>query len=380
MATLTAVETSSQTMLIFSSSNSLPSQESFLDGLHGDQLYMYAYGSQTCGTFGNNTSLNYPDIGIQYYGICEAGYLAYTGNGTISDPDISSIGSGAFFGHKVYFGEINNAGTDCYIQHSNVSLNLNDGFVTSGITVLNSAISTPYINSAIDANLGINIYRANGVGYDLTIKDLDSDLVSYYTFVSDGIGTITQQGIYEIDTSIEDGPIPYVNTYKNRYRSFSSVDDGTWRIVDFDLVAFGNPFDFTIYEIAFDTGTYLEYFNDVFTDGENYYLVVVTDSDGNRINPILLKVNFEWTEYEKIFIQAGDSEAQARISNYLAGNGDISFAYDETSGNILMTAGVEPPMFYGVSAPQGPQSDRSTKRPTPYKLPCIVNCIPFFRG
>lgn len=380
MATLTAVETSSQTMLIFSSSNSLPSQESFLDGLHGSQLYMYTYGSQTCGTFGNDVNLVYPDVTVNYYGICEGGYLTYTGNGNLSDPDISTVGSGVFFSGKIYIGQLNDDATSCYIEHSTIAINLNAGFVTSGMTTLNTTISFPYTNYLVSARLGTNIYRNNGVGYDLTVSDNDTDMLSFYTLVSYGVGTIAQYGIYEIDTSIEDGPIPYVNTYKNRYRSFSSVDDGTWRIVDFDLVAFGNPFDFTIYEIAFDTGTYLEYFNDVFTDGENYYLVVVTDSDGNRINPILLKVNFEWTEYEKIFIQAGDSEAQARISNYLAGNGDISFAYDETSGNILMTAGVEPPMFYGVSAPQGPQSDRSTKRPTPYKLPCIVNCIPFFRG
>lgn len=387
MDTLVATQKGTSVLTIYTGTVPLPLISDNFPPIFGTQLYFDHTSNENYGMFVNVGGYDGSILSTKFYGVSSEGYLLYSGsvdigpqNITIYDDDNHST---VFTNNRVITvtttDTLNPFDYPMTVFFGLVSgVSLVDGTITSAMSSADLVVQSPYAGYEI-ARFGFTILN-NTPALSICVYDTGSD--NHFNYMVTLAANIpVQYGYLEVDTGLRGDFIPQWIAYKNdTYRALGSSSLPDWQLLDFDLVPFGDPLaPFTFYEPTFAIGDYFDYFSDAFCDGENFYIVIANNSLGDRVTPYILKVNYEWTEYERLDVEAGDAGVQARINNYLAGNGSISFAYDQVTGNILMTAGNEP-MFYGVSAPAPAQYDRSTKRTVPYKLPCIVNCIPFFRG
>jgi hypothetical protein len=364
----------------------------------GDVI-LWAPSNQRFFQTGRGTFYGYSDSGFEerdqllgVYGITESSYRVFTGEISSSEPRYIDEPL-QYSSHGVFDGGVLHAVSTSIIRTNpdqKLTLDFGGGFLPEGISDFNlgGLISGSYSLAGWDIGFFASptIFTDSGpipYGAVFNIRQSSEDFSTLYMAYPNG-GTVEfKKAVVQGDDvnkkfgSDFDPQIIYNGSQYYTFGSFYNIDFEPYgpAVAIFTPVDIVDPQNATIYDIDFgdvNLNLNMSYANYFTYDGYIYGFSNL-DQFYNPMPPVMVKMNMELTEFIEIEIQGNDPETVDILNS--------GFAYISAGDNCLLLAGGDGlPQYYGISGDAGPILDRSLKNPSPYFLPCVTNCIPFFRS
>ncbi len=377
MPTLTAVKTGEENFTFFTGSEPLPALSAFLPS-GNTFLYFYPYGGPSpllCNEFNVAGS----DWNFFYYAMNNDGWAEITA--TVDWSIIPGTGyPDADYGYDFFYVAAmgyDNPGNGVTVAGNiyGAVAGINDGVQPLALGLLGSGSYNFGIIPSYNSFLLPGAINTNGPLGPVTLFAMGDGggTWDFYFLVPDGGGGIDA---LQVALGIPDVIFRLITYDGARYNAINN----NGQLVSFIPTAVGGADDAVVYDIDFDSAFLNDCFQNGYVEilpaGDKFLLIIYEDGSGPV--PIqLLLVESDWSGYVEVSVSGGDAVTQTILDNYILGNSFPSFAYDPLTGAYLMTDGEEPPMFYSFAGMAPPVTvNRTTLKPFPFGLPCIIPCIP----
>lgn len=365
MTTLTAFKIADETVTFYSGAQTtLPEIETLYSGAGNGLSFYTPYPTLL------NVAPASTDGKFYLYSIDNSGYMQYKGDIIVND-------NGSYIDYRntvVSYMVFNNSGT----------LNTIDFYHQTGIPI-NSGYHDAALVSIGSVNFDTAGYSSPVFGANLYNPFTNEFMATFTGSGTDGLLLHYDGSIERVSDSSTNGYVPQdsliYNNSSGRYQALIAPNYPTWNLLSYIPVAFSDPADCNLYDLAFDdaglnaalaAGEISFFYDDVYFYGEVY-----SEISPGVYDHFLLKINSTWDQYTKISLLAGDTDT-TNLFNGIA-DGSIFPSTAIYGADFYLTGGTEPPVFYSVSVGSGPTpapTNRTTKIPVPIHLPCVINCVP----
>ena len=308
-----------------------------------------------------------PDLTSWLYGINDTGFCQFTGTGSLTGLDSGvgavnvniSYNAGNFITSTIsgsVQGYGGGAGNLAVISFWELPVNIISG-ITTDVMVNTGLVNFNVVPDNSDFVFFESLFDTQGaLGYG----NLYANCASSYAEVgntllitNNGGGAIVNQVSINItavfgNSIVSGGRYKAVGTDRTNWPTFiHSYFDWLPTIV-------GNAEDFNSSEIFFDDAALNDYMNIGgiiwFNDASFFYGLLMHDETNTPMQPIIVRVNPEFTEYTLIFTTNDDVATQDLIDGFLASNYQIYGALSYDDDSFILTGGIGADMFYAIAA------------------------------
>ena len=306
-----------------------------------------------------------PDLTSWLYGINDTGFCQFTGTGSLAGLDSGvgavnvniSYNAGNFITSTIsgsVQGYGGGAGNLAVISFWELPVNIISG-ITTDVMVNTGLVNFNVIPDNSDFVFFESLFDTQGaLGYG----NLYANCASSYVEPGNTL-LITNNGgavVNQVSTTIT---AVFGNSIVSggRYKAVGT-DRTNWPSIihsyfDWLPTIVGNAEDFNNSEIFFDDAALNDYMNIGgiiwFNDALFFYGLLTHDETNTPMQPIIVRVNPEFTEYTLISTTNDDVATQDLIDGFLASNYQIYGALSYDDNSFILTGGVGADMFYAIT-------------------------------